>query len=116
MSLYFSPDEHEIIVGNLKKIEEYAKEEILPRLRENEIVRSRVNNNWFGVKANGEICFTKGGLWLYFDEEKHPNDNVFHSWTYATALLLDWEEFKHEISRKLDSMDQERKKILDFVI
>ena len=113
----YTSEERAAIIENLKKVKTYVEEELIPKLREREIVRVSVERGLsFAVRQDGEIIFCCGGLCLQFDKEKYPDNNVFDSWMCATKLLLHWKEIKLAIKHEIYKMQEERKTVVEFEV
>lgn len=126
----YTKAEAESIKANLRKIQAYVKENFVPRLRKydtlsvdfGELKRypgkwepEHEHSFWFG--ADGLMGYRCGGLNLNFIEESNgPFSSVFQSWTYATDLLLHWQQVKRLIEAELDKRDRERAALASFEV
>ena len=115
--LYYTEEEKARIIENLKMVEDYVKETMIPRLRPHEsaIVFVGMNMSFF-ISSEGNIRFTTGGLSLSFDKDANRDSNIYDRWNYGAKLLLGWQSFKIAMNEKLDGMEKERKAIIDFHI
>ena len=115
--LHFTPEEKETIIKNLKTVQRYVEEKLIPRLKEHETATAYIDSKMsFAISSDGSIRFTVGGLSLYFDEDAHRDNNIFDSWPYGAKLLLKWWHIKCSINETLDQMEADRKAILDFQV
>lgn len=126
----YTKAEIESIKGNLRKIQTYVKENYVPRLRKYDTLSvdfgelKHYPGRWepehehsFWFNYNGEICYRCGGLGLHFIEENDgPISSVFQSLTYATDLLLSWQQVKRLIESELDKRDRERAALASFEV
>lgn len=116
--LSYTQEERETIIENLKKVQEYISTKIVPRLRTKENVKASIQVGYDTLTlcacGDGEIWFQIGNLYLHFDEKKYPDENIFICWTYGTRLLANWYSIKATINQKLNQMDDEREKVLNF--
>lgn len=120
----YSKQDLEKLNGNLKKIEEFCRQNYIPRIprREDRICvdfgpLESYPRQWgrepkysFGMDGRGNIWFRVGGLVLPFGEDKQPN--IFKNNVYGEDLLLNWKKVKGLIEAELDILT-EKKRILD---
>ena len=115
--LHYTPEEKDIIIENLKKVQSYVEDKLIPRLRERETATAFIDSKMsFTISSDGDVRFTTGGLSLHFDRELHRDSNVFDSWAVGAKLLLRWNTIKYAITNKLDEMDEDRNTILNFKV
>ena len=126
----YTKEEVSAIKANLKQIEEYAKENYVPRLRKDESVsvefgepdprrlRYSVDKDLsFGVNYAGDVWFRAGGLTLQFNPPEWRADrSIYNSWPYATPLLLRWPQVKQKVEAALTAKENERKALLSFTV
>jgi hypothetical protein len=120
----------EAIISALHKIEEYCKNEIMPKMKYKNDLSVEFGeweryNGWdasykhsFSInKRDNRISYRTGGLWLRFKTEKWDKDRlIYDNWTYAKDLILHWQEVKAKIFDELIRQEAENSAIMDFEV
>ncbi len=124
----YNKQDFEKLKGNLKKIEEFCRQNYIPRIP-NQEDRISVNfglmesypGQWgrkprfsFGMDGQGNIWFRVGGLFLHFDEDREPS--VYKNNIYGEDLLLNWRKVKDLIEAELIILAEKRKILDEFEV
>ena len=126
----YTNEEIKIIKNNIKKIETFCRDEIIPILTENlyvdfsEIQYRRGGSSFkktylFCIETNGKITFVSSALDIVFDE-KHEDTtfsvNAYTRWTYTVALFERWHIVKRKIYEEIDKQRTKKSALLNFQI
>jgi 3'-phosphoadenosine 5'-phosphosulfate sulfotransferase len=124
----YTKDEIEQVKANLRKIQEYTRQNYCARLRERERISvafgemERYPGQWepehkhsFGFNADGEIYFrTGGGFYEFVDEDDKTHRSIFKAWYNGTDLLISWREVKGLVEGELEKVERRRKALAEF--
>lgn len=126
--MIYTASEIETIKSNLKAVEQYAKENWVPRLRHSESAYFKCGKlrfyrdtftseeeHTFGVHGSGEITWRTGGLILSFNPPEWRKDrSLYDAWTYGVDIFGLWEQIKRGMESELARKESERNAVMAF--
>ena len=124
----YNKQDLEKLKGNLKKIEEFCRQNYIPRIpnREDRISvdfgpMETYPGQWcqeprfsFGMDGRGNIWFRVGGLFLHFDDNKEPS--IYKNNIYGEDLLLNWRKVKGLMESELIILTEKRELLEKFEV
>lgn len=126
----YTNEEITIIKNNLKKIEEYCKNEILPQTPEgisvgfNEIHYRSDGSSFtktygFRITRAGTPIFRSSALKIVIDEKHEATEssvNGFVRWQYGVELLEKWHIVKTKLHEEIKEQQFKKSSLLNFQI
>ena len=126
----YTNEEKQIIKNNIKKIEEYCKTEILPKMRGSLSISffetqyrsdgSAFRKTYgFHIDTKGTPTFTSSALRIVLDENHEGGStsvNAYESIHYTVELFERWQTIKAKIHEELIKAQATRSALLSFEI
>ena len=127
----YTREEIKAIKNNIKAIENYCKNEIVPLINGDSIFVDFSETQYrtdgsafkkhygFGVSKEYPPAFTSSALHLVIDENyerKEGSVNAYEHWCYMLELLDRWQIVKTKLLNKIQEENEYKSKILNFEI
>lgn len=118
------------ITEALKKIEQFIRENYIPRLLNVNSISvdfgelKRYPNTWkteyehsLSFRREGDIYYRTGGLSLNFSPDLIFKDrDIYDNWTWAKDLILYWQEVKRKVGAEFEKKEGECLRITNFEV